>query len=524
MIPAVFSRFLACAALVIMPFAMSNSARAQDLGIDCHVPRTTLDGRLVFDPEGQTRALCEADRATALNYTHLLQTVRDQVAQALRVLPPPLLAGFIDYLETDGRIERWRPEPTDLDLLANTNAALAWNAADRAAWDQGILAGSGIDPEVWGIQARACGPEGQGQVVVWLDPASLRDRWTPAMVQRTTYAWMQAREGLVAIERTPKIIDGAVGAPVTRRIDGHRRVLDVCFDTMDGGTQDLPRGALAMDATLSWRIDTETENIACPDATQVGFQRHRRHILRGVYMNETGERLLGTDGQMVSADDAWRLVSDGSTCRVPRDVSILDLQDCAAPAMLAGRPVQGNVIYTYLFRERRDPLDPTAVIEHPVNGDGGWTPLGESHTPQPNPHATFCAAGDYPAPEGPDSDTVDDVPVAECAVAHDGRFNEGSRAGYVRRIDYPPDWPVADVVVRWIVDRCFAPVDATGTHRRYRTCPQGQTGRVTEGRAISWYDRTWADRAHSTPGDTRTATQALEAWSEDDDQNALEWV
>ena len=105
--------------------------------------------------------------------------------------------------------------------------------------------------------------------------------------------------------------------------------------------------------------------------------------------------------------------------------------------MLAGRPVQGNVIYTYLFRERRDPLDPTAVIEHPVNGDGGWTPLGESHTPQPNPHATFCAAGDYPAPEGPDSDTVDDVPVAECAVAHDGRFNEGSRAGYVRRIDYP---------------------------------------------------------------------------------------
>ena len=48
---------------------------------------------------------------------------------------------------------------------------------------------------------------------------------------------------------------------------GTERVLDVCFDTMDGGTQDLPRGALAMDATLSWRIDTETENIACPDAT-----------------------------------------------------------------------------------------------------------------------------------------------------------------------------------------------------------------------------------------------------------------
>ena len=181
------------------------------------------------------------------------------------------------------------------------------------------------------------------------------------------------------------------------------------------------------------------------------------------------------------------------------------------------------VIYTYLFRERRDPLDPTAVIEHPVNGDGGWTPLGESHTPQPNPHATFCAAGDYPDPEGPDSDTVDDVPVVECAAAHDGRFNEGSRAGYIRRIDYPADWPVADVVVSWIVDRCFAPVQATGTDHRDRACPLGQDGRVTESRAISWYDRTWADRAHNAPGDTRTAAQVLRAWSEDDDQTALEW-
>ena len=271
MIPTVFSRCLACAALVILPIAVPDTARAQDLGIDCHVPRTTLDGRLVFDPEGQTRALCEADRATALNYTELLQTVRDQVAQALRDLPPPLLTHFIAYLHdpaNDGRIEGWRPEATDLDLLANTNAALTWG--------QGILANSGIDPEVWGIQARACGPTGQGQVVVWMDPGSLRDRWTPAMVQRTTYAWREAREGLVAVERSPKITAGVRGLPVTRRIDGHERPLDDCFDTMDGGTQDLPRGALAMDATLSWRIDTETENIACTDPAEVGFERRRR--------------------------------------------------------------------------------------------------------------------------------------------------------------------------------------------------------------------------------------------------------
>ena len=199
-----------------------------------------------------------------------------------------------DSARAQERIERWRPKPTDLDLLdllaslANTNADLAWSADDRAVWDQGILAGSGIDPEVWGIQARACGPKGQGQVVVWLDDARLGDdidyRWTPAMVQRTTYAWMEAREGLVAIERTPKIIDGAPNAPVTRRIDGHERELDGCFDTAEGQHSALPRGALAMDATLSWRIDTETENTACTDPDEVGFQRHRRHILRGVYV------------------------------------------------------------------------------------------------------------------------------------------------------------------------------------------------------------------------------------------------
>ena len=521
MIPAVLSRVLACAVLVISATAVPNLARAQDLGIDCHVPRTTLDGRLVFDPEGQSRALCEADRATALNYTDLLQTVRDQVAQALRALPPPLLAGFIAHLETDGRIEDWRPEPADLDLLANTNGDLAWSVAARAAWGQGILADSGIDPGDWGIQARACGPEGQGQMVVWLDPARLGDRWTPAMVQRTTYAWMEAREGRGAIERTPKIIDGAPGAPATRRIDGHERELDVCFDTMDGGTQDLPRGALAMDATLSWRAITETENNPCPDPAQVGFQRERRYILRGVYVvDEAGQPLLGTDGQMVSADNAWRVIGD--TCRVPRDVSILDLQDCAAPAMLAGRAVQGNVIYTYLFRERRDPVDPTAVIEHPVNGDGSWTLPGENHTPQHEPHATFCAAGDYPAPEGPDSDIVESVQEA-CAAAHNGRFNEGSRERYTRRIDYPDDWPVADVVVSWIVDRCFAPVHAAGAVHRDRTCPQGQIGQVTENAAISWYNRTWADRAHNSTGDTRTAAQAFAAWSADPGQTALVW-
>ena len=135
----------------------------------------------------------------------------------------------------------------------------------------------------------------------------------------------------------------------------------------------------------------------------------------------------------------------------------------------------------------------------------------------------FALAGDYPAPEGPDSDIVDDVPVAECAVAHDGRFNQGSRAGYIRRIDYPADWPVADVVVRWIEDRCFAPVHAAGAVHRDRSCPQGQTGQVTERAVISWYNRTWADRAHNATGDTRTAAQALAAWSEDDDQTALEW-
>ena len=100
----------------------------------------------------------------------------------------------------------------------------------------------------------------------------------------------------------------------------------------------------------------------------------------------------------MSADNAWRVIRD--TCRAPRDVSILDLQDCAAPAMLAGQPVEGNVIYTYLFRERRDPLDPTAVIEHPVNGDGSWTVPGDSHTPAAKSACDLLRCGGLSGPRG----------------------------------------------------------------------------------------------------------------------------
>ena len=101
------------------------------------------------------------------------------------------------------------------------------------------------------------------------------------------------------------------------------------------------------------------------------------------------------------------------------------------------------------------------------------------------------------------------MPVDECAVAHNGRFNQGSRAGYIRRIVYPADWQVADVDVSWIVDRCFAPVQASGAVHRDRICPQGQTGEVTERAVISWYNRTWADRAYNPRGDTRVRTAAL---------------
>ena len=81
------------------------------------------------------------------------------------------------------------------------------------------------------------------------------------------------------------------------------------------------------------------------------------------------------------------------------------------------------------------------------------------------------------------------------------RFNEGSRAGYIRRIDYPADWPVADVEVSWIVDRCFAPVHATGAVHRAPFLPAGPDRRGHRARrAISWYDRTWADRAHNALG------------------------
>ena len=40
---------------------------------------------------------------------------------------------------------------------------------------------------------------------------------------------------------------------------------------------------------------------------------------------------------------------------------------------------------------------------------------------------------------------------------------------------------------------------------------------------ISWYNRTWADRAYNPRGDTRTAELRYAAWSADPDQTALAW-
>ncbi|MYG80836.1 MAG: hypothetical protein F4187_03240 [Gemmatimonadetes bacterium] len=164
------SGLLLSTALTAVPAALP----AQDLGIDCHEPRRTPDGRIVLDRGHETRALCEADRTRALGFAALLTTVRARVAQALRVLPPPLLENFVQHLETHSDPAAWRPAAADLNALRALPATTrwAWHRSVPAFWRNGVLDGAGIDAG-WQVRARGCrvGPTDDAmQVRYWLEP------------------------------------------------------------------------------------------------------------------------------------------------------------------------------------------------------------------------------------------------------------------------------------------------------------------------------------------------------------------
>ncbi len=498
------SGLLLTTALVAAPSAIP----AQDLGIDCHEPRRTPDGRLVYDPSQEYRSMCEADRARALGFASVLATVRSRVAQALRALPPPLLEDFVQHLETDSDPAAWRPDPSGLDALRNLPAtqAWAWHRSVPGFWGNGVLDGAGIDAG-WQVRARGCRVGALNdamQVLVWLEPGALGDRWTPEMVQRTVSAWhaLRERRGL-AVERAPRVTAGTSAAPTLRDADGRERALDACFGAITPGPwAPAVRTVLAMETRVGWPIERERREAACADPALVGFRREERVTLRGVFLDAAGAPLLDAAGDLVTVgDDAWLLTRD--SCRVPREMVIPRIEDCAVPGTLAGQSVQGHVVREYLFRERREPGNPARTVSWPVDGDGTWTDAGETQTARPGARGTFCRDEDFPDPEAP---VVTSGPVPQCVATHGQSYPQGSRPGEWRNIDYPAGWPVTDKYVVWQEDWCYRTESRGRVETRTLGCPAGQTGSVRQRRSVTDSRRIWSPESGLPAGSWRVSS------------------
>ena len=489
------------------------------LGIDCEKPRRNAEGKLLLGSDGGQRALCEADRATALNYANVVRETRDRLRAALAVLPPPVWDDLVDHLRTDDAIGGWTY--TDAGVLARlgslsaaappgdprevATSARAHGLAQH--WDGGILEGSSVGAEWQGtVQARACGFGPGARILVWLDPAELRDRWTPAMVQRTARAWLSSQsDRFVAVDRIPDVVtatrelsraDGSV-----RQISGDAAV-QACFAT-------VPEGALAMGMTLSRSIDRGRRSVGCDVAGEVGLRRFVWARQNGVFIvpanalqpdgsdhPQRGEPLLGQAAglPLVTSEPDTTLPAPqpgeflaATTCRAPRTVDATRVEDCDAE--INGQTVQGVHVLSVRFREvQNDPSDPLRIDLVPVGPDplDPGNALGVIAPPGPHPiweTTTLFCDGELPRR------FVNEVPEVsqwqECTTPADcdgwvypdcsgqwgGRFDQGQRIGFRQIESYPPGWPVDEVEVRRIDDDCFNPVpQAESESRTGRAC------------------------------------------------------
>ena len=494
--------------------ALSGPALAQTtpggtLGIDCEKPRRNMEGKLLLGDDGGQRALCEADRATALNYAAVVRETRDRLRAALAVLPPPVWDDLVDHLRTDDAIGTWAYSDAGvMSRLGNLSAAappgnpreVATSARAHGLaqhWDGGILEGSGVGAAWHGlVRARACG-FGPGnailpgaRILVWLDPGAVRDRWTPTMVQRTARAWLASQsDRFIAVDRIPDVVtatrelsraDGSV-----RQISGNAAV-QACFAT-------VPEGALAMMATLWRSTDVGRRTVGCDVAGQVGLRRLVWARQNGVFIvpenalqadgsdhPQRGEPLLGQDPALplVTAEPAAILPAPqpgeflvATTCRAPRTVDAVRVEDCdaiisnhaiAAHAHAAAHGMdpadshglerhahaQGAHVVRVRFREvQNDPTDPLRIVLVPVGPD----PLDPAN-----------ALGVI-APPGPH-------PIWERTTL----FCEGELpARFVNEIPEIPTW-----------DECREPADCDGWV--YPDCSGQWGGRFGQGQRVGW--------------------------------------
>ena len=215
------------------------------------------------------------------------------------------------------------------------------------------------------MRARACGFGAGGEILpgamilVWLDPAVVRDRWTPEMVQRTARTWLESQsDRFVAVDQIPDVLSVA---RTLSRADG--RVRDIANDpAVQACFATVPAGALAMRMTLWRQMVTGRRAVACANANEVGLRRLVWARQNGVFIvpevavlangnphPDRGEPLLGQrpDLPLVSMepDDTTAVPQDGefleaNTCRTPRTVDAVRVDDCDAE--INGQAVQGR--------------------------------------------------------------------------------------------------------------------------------------------------------------------------------------
>ena len=539
----------ALVALFIAPFIALNPAAglAQTLGIDCDQPRRNADGKLILSDDGIARARCEADRATALNYAAVVRETRDRLRSALAGLPPPLWDDLVSHLRGSNAIGNWDYTNTD-DLERLKDLPDPYRRANY--WKGGILEGTTY-PDDWrgSVRARACGTGSREAVLVWLhpgdpndpdDPPTIRDRWTPEMVQRAVRAWVQRTEGRNRlVDRIPDIVISENEVKQVWRYNGRERaLLQDCLDI-------LPEDTLAMRLSLHRDIDTGRRTERCADP-QVGMRRLMWARHNGIYIvpdraiinppedrdgdgrhdphPDQGEALL--DPPVTDEAQAWRLISQ--TCRTPRTLDAVRPDDCE------GDNVTGVHVRRFRFREVQETTKPYKISMVPVmrDPDDPVNPLGVI-APDGGPHpvweeTTLFCEGELPDSDAPDipEPVVDpDWDVPDCRTHWGGRFDEGSRTGYVQTIDYPEDWPVDDVEIRTIEDDCFRQVEQTGSETRQPACPAGHSGKIIERRSFRWYNRDWAVPSRHDNGaeGDRTFKQARDAWKADPSQAGKKW-
>ena len=496
-------------ALLAAPLAtipVPAQSQGGTLGIDCEKPRRNADGKLVLGDDGSQRAICEADRTTALTYAGAVRETRDRLRAALAVLPPPVWDDLVAHLRTDDDVDDWSYDDDDAkDLLEdlskeakktdpNGSAARAHGVAEH--WDDGLLDGSGVTADWRGsVQARACGFGAGGEILpgaailVWLDPDVVRDRWTPQMVQRTARAWLESQsDRFVAVDHVPDVV---TAARRLSRADGRVRdvsgvaAIQACFST-------VPVGALAMRLTLRRGAERGSRAVRCTDPGQVGLRRLVWSRQNGVFLvpedavqedgsdhPDRGEPLIGesTDLPLVTDEADGEFLAE-TTCRDPRTIDAVRVADCDAE--INGTPVKGVHVRRYRFREvQNDPTDPLRIDLAPVGPDpndaanalGVIAPSGDPH-PVWEQTTLFCD-GEVPDSDAPDIPPRDEVPdndpdwtVPDCPTQWPGAYEQGKRTGFRQVVTYPPGWPVDEVEIRTIDDDCFDPVKRTGSVSR----------------------------------------------------------